>query len=151
MGTICNCHPTICNCVTPSVPPSAATHRKWSSTKSYSDDGTMMSHPTSVRGQLFSRRFGGDGSTEEIHLGLQGTEWRVELIEKFLSSTTGSMMMNHQLDCSLFFLPISLISQFGPVALQCPRFCPLEDQVHYNEPLRVSAELLLSLRGAFCC
>lgn len=62
----------------------------------------MMSHNTSVRGQRLSLRFGGDGSTEEIHLGLQRTEWRVELIEKFLSSTTGSMMMKHQLDCSLF-------------------------------------------------
>lgn len=98
-----------------SKPPSAATHRKYTITKLYSDYTTIMSHNTSVRGQLLSLRFGGDGSTKEIHLGLQGTEWRM-LIEKFLSSTTGSMMMKHQLDCSLFF-PISLISQFTPIGL----------------------------------
>lgn len=73
----------------------------------------MMSHNTSVRGRLHSLRFGGDGSTKEIHLGLQETERRMELIRKFLSSRTRPMMMNNQLHDTFF--PISLISQFTPV------------------------------------
>lgn len=57
---------------------------------------TVMSHGTSVRGWLRSLRFGGDGSTEEIHLGLQDTERRIELIRKYLSLRTRSVMMNNQ-------------------------------------------------------
>lgn len=57
---------------------------------------TVMSHGTSVSGWLRSLRFGDDGSTEEIHLRLQDTQRRIELIRKYLSSRTRSMMMNNQ-------------------------------------------------------
>lgn len=86
-----------------------------------------MSRGTSVRGWLRSLRFGGDGSTKEIHLGLQDTQRRIELIGTYLSSRTRSMMMNNQaadMSFPLASFPSLLPLERWPSGLALSSFLP---------------------------